>query len=328
MDIKQESKIGVICGGISSEREISLRSGKNCFDALLRKGYLNSQLIDIKSVEDIFNLNKKIDVAFLITHGKYGEDGCIQGIFEWLQIPYTGSSPLASALSMDKWVTKQLAKNLNILIPSAYKIDKNNLSKSWGILSKKNGAIFLKPINDGSSVNTFKIKSLKDLKEKINILDLNNCNYIIEEFIKGREITTSIVETKDSLLFLPILELKPKNEFYDYEAKYTHGLTEFILPAKINSDIEKAIKDNSIKIFQEIGCSGFARVDYILEESGKAYLLEVNSLPGMTDISDLPAQAKCAGIEYDNLVEMILKTAKLHNVPSRISKLCNIRLKK
>ena len=169
MDITKESKVGVICGGISSEREISLRSGKNCFDALIRKGYFNSQLIDIKSVEDIFSLNKKIDVAFLITHGKYGEDGCIQGIFEWLQIPYTGSSPLASALSMDKWITKLLAKNLNIPTANACKLDKNNLTEAWETLSKKSSAIFLKPTDDGSSVNTFKIKSLKELEERVNL---------------------------------------------------------------------------------------------------------------------------------------------------------------
>jgi len=316
MDLTKNSKIGVICGGISSEREISLRSGQNCFNALKRLGYKNTLLVDIKSIEDLLNLKNKIEVAFLITHGKFGEDGGIQGILDWLHIPYTGSSVLASAVSMDKWITKQIARAIDILTPVAYlvsieSIKKINLKNIWEALSGKNGAVFLKPRDDGSSVNTFKIKSFNELKDKIKKLNLNKSDYLIEEYIAGREITVSIIEKTNMLVVLPVLELKPKNEFYDYQAKYTKGMTEFILPAKINKHTLKKIEGDSVKIFSAVGCSSFGRIDYILD-GNKAYLLEINSLPGMTDLSDLPAQAACAGIQYDNLVEIILKSARLH----------------
>lgn len=317
MAITKETKVGVLCGGISSEREISLRSGKNCFNALIRLGYKNTVLVDIKSINDLFNLKDKIEVAFLITHGKYGEDGAIQGILEWLNIPFTGSSVIASAISMDKWITKLIAKSNNILVPKACILsvkNKNelNLENVWKELSAKTGAVFLKPGDDGSSVNTFKIKSLKELKEKTESVDLKLSDFLIEECIEGRELTASIIEINNSFKFLPILELKPKSEFYDFHAKYTKGMTEFILPAKIDSNSHKKIETDSIKLFTVIGCSSFGRVDFILDKDDNAYLLEINSLPGMTDTSDLPAQAKEAGIKYDDLVEIVLKTARLH----------------
>ena len=318
MQITKQTKIAVLCGGISSEREVSLRSGTNCFNALTRLGYSNTLLIDIKTIEDIFNLReKKTEVAFLVTHGKFGEDGTIQGVLEWLGIPYTGSSIIGSAIAMDKWLTKQIAKSNNILCPNACLLNKTtrgtlNLKIIWNELSKKNKAVFFKPRDDGSSVNICKIKSLSEFEDKIQKTDLINSDYLIEEHVAGREITVSILEVNNQLKVLPILELKPKNEFYDYHAKYTKGMTEFILPAKIEQTILKKIETDSVKIFETIGCSSFGRVDYILDEKNDAYLLEVNSLPGMTDISDLPAQAKCAGIEYDELVEIVLKSAKLH----------------
>src|SRR3989338_5592684 len=317
MEINKKTKIAVLCGGISSEREISLRSGKNCFDALERLGY-NSILIDVRTIEDLLELkNKGVEVAFLATHGKFGEDGAIQGVLEWLGIPYTGSSVLGSALSMDKWLTKQIARNNKINTPNSYLLtreDKNTsyIKNAWEELSKKNKAVFLKPRDDGSSVNTFKINSLSELEEKISKIDLVNSNFLIEEYISGKEITVSIIEVDKQLEVLPILELKPKNDFYDYHAKYTKGITEFILPANLDKESSTKIGEISKPIFSLIGCSSFGRVDYILDEKNIPYMLEVNSLPGMTDISDLPAQAACAGIKYDKVVEMILKTARLH----------------
>lgn len=318
MEITKQAKVVVLCGGISSEREISIRSGKNCFNALKRLGYKNSILFDVKSIEDLLKLKaQNIDVVFLITHGKYGEDGVFQGILDWLKIPYTGSSLIASAIAMDKWLTKEITKYNKILTPNAILLtnkDKNkiNLKQAWEELSKKYKAVFLKPRDDGSSVNIFKVKSYKELEEKIHKINLNDSDFIIEEYIEGREITVSIIEVNNELKILPILELKPKNEFYDYEAKYTKGLTEFILPARLKEQTLETIKTDSTKIFNKVGCNSFGRIDYILDENDKAYLLEINSLPGMTDTSDLPAQAIHAGIKYDELVEIILKSAKLH----------------
>ena len=317
MIISKKTKIAVLCGGISSEREISLRSGKNCFNALERLGY-NPIFVDVKTIEDLLDLkNKDIEAVLLVTHGKFGEDGAIQGILEWLNIPYTGSSILGSALSMDKWLTKQIAQNNKIDTPNSYLLTKENKNASyikiaWQKLSKKNKAVFLKPKDEGSSVNTFKVNSLLELEDKISKVDLTSCDYLIEEYIAGREITVSVIEVESQLKVLPILELKPKNAFYDYHAKYTKGMTEFILPANLDKNTEAKIADISKKIFSLIGCSSFGRVDYIIDEKDIPYLLEVNSLPGMTDTSDLPAQAACAGIKYDEVVEMILKTARLY----------------
>lgn len=318
MEISKTTKIAVLCGGISSEREISIKSGQNCFNALLRLGYKNTIIVDIKSIEDIVSLkSKEIQIAFLVTHGKFGEDGAIQGILEWLKIPYTGSSVLGSSITMDKWITKHIAKNLNILTPKGFLLtneNKNNinLKEIWEDLSNKAKGLFIKPRDDGSSVNVFKIKSLSELKEKIRSLNLTESDFIIEEFISGREITVSVIEVNNKFKVLPVLELKPKNEFYDYEAKYTKGMTDFILPSKIEEACLKKIENDSTKLLSTISCSSFARVDYILDPNNNFYLLEINSLPGMTDTSDLPAQAQEAGIKYDELVEIILKTARLH----------------
>lgn len=317
MKISKESKIAVLCGGISSEREISLKSGGNCFNALQRCGYKNSILVDVKNIDDIVDLRtQKIEIVFLTTHGRFGEDGSIQGILEWLRIPYTGSSLLASSISMDKWITKQIAKSISITTPKGYLLTNLNeidLKRSWEELSGKNSAVFLKPKNDGSSVNTYKIKSYNELKDKINLLKSDISNYLIEEYIPGRELTVSIIELNNQFKVLPILEVKPKNEFYDYEAKYTKGMTEFLLPAKLEPPCQDELEKASVKIFSSIGCTSFGRVDYILDKNNIAYMLEVNSLPGMTDTSDLPAQSAYSGIKYDALVEMILQTARLHN---------------
>jgi len=316
--LNKKSRIAVICGGISNEREISLRSGKNCYSALKRKNYENTELIDVKSLEDLLSLKtKNMEAVLLTTHGKYGEDGAIQGALEWLKIPYTGSSVLSSAISMNKWITKQIAKNIGLSCAKSFLLTKKNktsldVNKIWKELSEKDKAIFLKPNDEGSSVNTFKIKSLEKFSQKINTIDLNNTDYIIEEYIKGRELTVSIIDINETLKALPILELKPKKEFYDYEAKYTKGMTEFILPANLSENTRKKIEEDSLKIFTELGCSSCSRVDFILSEDETPYMLEVNSLPGMTDTSDLPAQAKAVGIEYDDLVEIILKSARLH----------------
>ena len=184
MEINNKSKIGVLCGGISNEREISLRSGTNCTNALVSLGYKNIQLIDIRSIDDLVNLKAKIEIAFLITHGRFGEDGLIQGILEWLRIPYTGSSVLASAITMDKWLTKKIATQCNLATPKGIllteKSTSSNLKNAWESLSG-NSAIFLKPRDDGSSVNTFKIKSLKELKDAVKKIDLNTSDYLVEE---------------------------------------------------------------------------------------------------------------------------------------------------
>lgn len=302
----KNSKVVVLAGGLSSEREISLRSGRGCFNALRRLGY-NVSLLDLEKSNQIAQLNnlEEIDIAFLCTHGSYGEDGKLQGTLEWCKIAYTGSKVLASALCMNKYFTKQILKANNIQVPSGCLLrDVNKNSVQFPVM--------LKLIESGSSIGVSKINNLEELEEAMVKYYSCASDWMIEEYIKGREITVSLLQIEKDLKVLPILELKSKNEFYDLEAKYTKGLTEFILPAPFEDEKKKEIELIALKTFRALGCSGFGRVDMIIcEKTQKPIVLEVNTLPGMTETSDLPAQAKAAGIEYDQLVELMLKTAVL-----------------
>jgi D-alanine-D-alanine ligase len=300
----KNSKVVVISGGISKEREVSLRSGRACFSALNRKGY-NVSLLDLESIEQIIDLHnsKSIDVAFLCTHGDYGEDGKLQGVLEWLKIPYTGSRVLGSALCMNKYVTKSILQASGITTPKACLLGealKNDL----------NFPLIIKPIESGSSIGVEKLNNYSELEDKYYRYEKSHEKWLIEEFIEGTEVTVSLLQVKGELKILPILELKSKNEFYDYEAKYTKGKTDFILPAQIEPEVKKKLENFSLKAFRLLNCHGFARVDAIIHKDSKVpYVLELNTLPGMTETSDLPAQAKEAGINFDELAEFMLESA-------------------
>ncbi len=323
-------KILVIAGGFSDEREVSLRSGKNVYEAILRLGYSNTEFMDLDSPEklsEIVKCRKEIDLAVLLTHGTFGEDGCLQGFLELAQIPYTGSEVLTSAIAMNKVRTKEVLAAHNLPLLKTY-LAKDVYQSGADI----DGEIIFKPSVGGSSVGISKFNSVTEFKafvDERSDLKLELDKYLIEKFIRGVEVTTSIIEstadrikqngkhckvlTKEGRNFisLPILELRPKKEFYDYEAKYTEGMTEFVLPAAIEPELEAKIHDYALEAFYRLGCKAAARVDFMIDgKTRQPYILEVNTLPGMTNTSDLPAQAKAAGIGYDELVEMIVSAAK------------------
>jgi D-alanine-D-alanine ligase len=302
----KSSKVVVIAGGISSEREISLRSGRGCFAALNRLGY-NVSLLDLESGDQIMKLHRSeaIDVAFLCTHGAYGEDGKLQGILEWRNIAYTGSKVLASALCMNKYYTRMILQSHNIEVaPGQLLRDVNKDVVKYPVM--------VKPLESGSSIGISKINSSAELEVLIAKHHDTASNWLVEQFIPGREVTVGLIEIKGELRVLPILELRSKNEIYDLEAKYTKGMTEFIIPAPLDKDLQSKIESIALRSFRAMNCSGFARVDMIIsEKTGNPVVLELNTLPGMTETSDLPAQAKAAGIEYDELVELMLKTSDL-----------------
>lgn len=303
----KESELIVIAGGFSQERDVSLRSGKNVYQALLRLGYKNAKLFQLDRLEQLEELKtNKPDLAILMTHGKFGEDGELQAFLDQAAIPYTGSNASASANCMNKVKTKEILKANNLPVLKTYKAVDIYQQKI-----KTQGAIILKEIDGGSSIGVTMYESQKAFIEleakssKLEGIDLNN--YFIERFVTGTEVTASIIEKQGKHICLPLLELRPKNKFYDYEAKYTKGLTEFILPAAIPEELTKKIKEIALKAYQALNCSGPARVDFIIDKSNQEpYILELNTLPGMTDTSDLPAQAKAAGISYDELIELIL----------------------
>jgi D-alanine-D-alanine ligase len=300
-------RIGVLCGGWSSEREISLRSGANVSEALVRLGY-NTVEIDLgRNFPDQIR-NARIDVAFIILHGKPGEDGTIQGFLELLGMPYTGSGVEASAIGIDKTNSKRLFEAAGIPTPPYVAINtRDDLKPLLKMACKDLGfPMIIKPRYEGSSVGMEIIADEKQLVEVAPRTRKQFGDLLLEKFINGMIATVGILGDQA----LPILELVPKRQaFYDYKAKYTKGETQFILPARLEKYVYARVQKLALLCHQVIGCAGFSRVDLIVEHGEDPYFLEVNTLPGMTDISDLPAQAAHVGISYDQLVLEILKSA-------------------
>lgn len=309
--INKEAKIAVLCGGMSSEAEISRRSGKGCFDALQRLGYKNSELVEVDENIAEKLKNGQYEYAYTVLHGKYGEDGCIQGILETLKIPYTGCGVMASAICMNKEYTKRILSTCPDipLAKSAF------VRKGEDVLEKTKDLkfpVFTKPVCEGSSFGMTKVNSREELKSAYEEAVKYNDDVLIEEFINGIFMTVGVLEHEGKTFATEILEIRTKHEWYDYESKYTQGLTEFVLPAKLSEELTAKIKDIAIKSHQTAGCSGVSRVDFMVSNDGIPYVIEINTSPGMTSTSDLPAQSKVMGISYDELVQIILNGAGLN----------------
>lgn len=308
--INKNSKIAVLCGGMSSEREVSLRSGKNCHAALLRLGFENAVLVDVNENIAETLKNENIEYVYNALHGKYGEDGCIQGLLEILKIPYTGCGVMSSALCMNKEYTKKILSTDNEipLIKSVFIREGENVVTAIKDLKYP---MMIKPVSEGSSFGMSKVENEVDLLKAVEEAQKYNPDVLIEEYLVGICATVGVLENCEKTFATEILELRPKNEWYDYEAKYTKGLTEFILPAELSEEMTKKIKELAIKAHKLANCSGVSRVDFHIVEN-IPYILEINTSPGMTDTSDLPAQAACMGIDYDNLVLLILNSVGLN----------------
>lgn len=307
--INKKAKIAVLCGGMSSEREVSLRSGKNCHAALLRLGFENAVIIDVD--ENIAqNLkSQNIEYAYNALHGKYGEDGCIQGLLEILKIPYSGCGTMSSALCMNKEYTKKILSTDDIpLIKSVFVRKNDDILKSTQNLTYP---LMVKPVSEGSSFGMNKVENQTELVKAVKEARKYNPDVLIEEYLVGICATVGVLEDNGKTFATEILELRPKNEWYDFEAKYTKGMTEFILPAEIPAEMTKKVKEIAVKAHNLANCSGVSRVDFHIVKD-IPYVLEINTSPGMTDTSDLPAQAAAMGIDYDTLVLLILNSAGLN----------------
>ena len=305
----KDAKIAVLCGGMSSEREVSLRSGKNCLGALHRLGYKNAEIVDVSP--NVMNDLKGFEYAYNTLHGKYGEDGCIQGVLEIMKIPYTGCGVMASAICMNKEYTKKvLSTNKNIpLIKSAFVRKGEDLIKDVEGLQYP---LITKPVSEGSSCGMTKVNKPEELQAAYEEAIKYNDDVLIEEFIDGFFITVGVLEKDGKAFATEILEIRTKTEWYDFDAKYTKGLSEFIVPATgLSKEATELTKKIAVEAHETAGCSGVSRVDFMVKDD-KPYFLEINTNPGMTDTSDLPAQAKVCGIDYDNLVLMILNSVGLN----------------
>lgn len=295
-------KVGVLLGGRSAEREVSLKSGGMVLAALRKKG-VDAHPFDPNERGLGELAREKFDRVFIALHGRFGEDGTLQGILEWLGIPYTGSGVLASALAMDKLRTKRIwaAEGL----PTAPHAVLDATTRFAAVERKLGLPIFVKPASEGSSVGMSKVKARGKLKAAWQEAAKYDQIVIGEKFIDGPELTVSILGEEA----LPAIRIETPREFYDYEAKYLADDTRYLIPCGLPKAREKQIQALCLKAFRALGCRGWGRVDLMLDKRGKPYLLEINTSPGMTDHSLVPMAARAVGISYEDLCIKVLEGA-------------------
>lgn len=306
--IDLNKRIAVLVGGPSSEAEVSRRSGNNVFKALQNLGYKNSEIIEVDENIAQTLKNKKIEIVYNAMHGLFGEDGCIQGMLEVMGIPYTGCGVLSSSVCMNKEYTKNILKEAGIPLIKSVLIRKGEDYKEK--IKGLKYPFMLKPVSEGSSIGMYKVNNPEEMEECFKKSAQCGQDVMVEEYLQGKSLTVGVLEDGDKMFATEILEFRTKTEWYDYEAKYTAGLTEFILPAELSFDMTKKVKQIAIDAFNACACKGVSRVDFLVADD-VPYVLEINTSPGMTDLSDLPAQSKAMGIDYDTLVQIILNGASL-----------------
>ncbi len=300
--MKRFGKVAVLFGGRSAEREVSLKSGAAVLEALLRSG-VDAYPFD-PALQNLLALGDDgFDSAFIALHGRFGEDGTVQGVLELLEIPYTGSGVLASALGMDKWRSKLVWHAAGLPIPAYELLDERS---DWKAVAQRLSLpLFVKPANEGSSVGISKVKTVGELPAAFREAVRFDKLVLAERFIGGGEYTVAILgETA-----LPVIKIEPANEFYDYEAKYLRNDTRYLCPSDLNDTQELEMQELARQAFALIGGKGWGRVDFLKDEAGKPFLLEVNTSPGMTDHSLVPMAARQAGLTFEQLVLRILELA-------------------
>ncbi|WP_020167693.1 MULTISPECIES: D-alanine--D-alanine ligase [Methylotenera] len=296
-EMKKFGKVAVLLGGKSGEREVSLKSGSAVLAALKRQGV---DAVAFDPVNEALSEVSKFDRVFISLHGRFGEDGTIQGALELMDIPFTGSGVMASSLGMDKWRTKLMWRAVGVATPDFELV---NADSDFAAIEQKLGLpLFVKPANEGSSIGISKVKQAGGLKAAYALAAEADPLVIAEQFVGGGEYTVGILGDQ----VLPIIKIVPKTEFYDFDAKYLRDDTEYLCPCGLSAEKEALIQREALQAFRAIGCSGWGRVDFLMDEQGNHYFLEVNTSPGMTDHSLVPMAAKAAGLSFDELVVKIL----------------------
>ena len=303
-------KVAVLLGGKSGEREVSLKSGSAVLAALQAQG-IDAEAFD-PATRPLHDL-EQYDAAFISLHGRFGEDGTMQGALELIGIPYTGSGVMASAIGMDKWRTKLIWHAAGVTTPAFEVVSADS---DFAAIEQKLGLpLFVKPANEGSSIGISKVKVEGGLKAAYELAAKSDPLVIAEQFVGGGEYTVGILGDQ----VLPIVRIVPANEFYDFEAKYLRDDTQYLCPCGLPQAQEAKIQAEALQAFKAIGGSGWGRVDFLMDEAGKHYFLEVNTSPGMTDHSLVPMAAKAAGIPFAELVKHILTLAiKQHGAKARV----------
>ncbi len=295
-------KVAVLFGGRSAEREVSLKSGAAVLAALLRSG-VDAHAFDPATRNLQALVDEGFDRAFIALHGRFGEDGTVQGALELLGVPYTGSGVMASALGMDKWRSKLVWQAGGLPVPEFLIVDEK--SNSAEVVEKLGLPLFVKPANEGSSVGISKVKSVDDLSAAYQNAAKHDKLVIAERFIGGGEFTVAILGDQA----LPVIKIEPANEFYDFEAKYLRDDTRYLCPSGLDDGREAQMQNLAKRAFALIGGQGWGRVDFLMSEDGQPYVLEANTSPGMTDHSLVPMAARQSGIGFDELVLKVLGMA-------------------
>ena len=300
-EMNRFGKVAVLFGGKSAEREVSLKSGAGVLAALQRQG-VDAHAFD--PAERPLDELRAFDRAFIMLHGRYGEDGTIQGALELMGIPYTGSGVMASAVGMDKWRTKLLWRAVGLPIPEFVMLDENS---DFAAVERQLGLpLFVKPACEGSSIGDSKVRQPGELQTAWREAAKHDALVIAEQAILGGEYTVAILGEQ----VLPIIKIVPATDFYDYEAKYLRDDTQYLCPCGLPEAREMELRAQALEAFLALGCRGWGRVDFLMDDAGRAYLLEVNTSPGMTDHSLVPMAARVAGISYEQLVLRVLEESE------------------
>lgn len=305
-------RIGVLMGGLSSEKAISIATGEAVLAALLERGY-DAQPLFVDRDIDLALRQSQIDVAFIALHGRYGEDGCIQGMLETLGIPYTGSDVLASALAMNKVKAKEIFRLHNLPTPPYYVMERPAHTDEAEILAYHGDfgyPVVVKPVSEGSSVG---VEIAADPDSFVAACERAFCfdrEVLVERYISGMEVSVAVLGDRA----VGAVEIAPSTGFYDYGAKYTSGATDYHIPPRLSPERYRGVLTQALRAHRALGCSGATRVDLIVSETGNEYILEVNTVPGLTPTSLLPKIACAAGLEFDDLIEAMLHGAELSGV--------------
>jgi D-alanine-D-alanine ligase len=305
------ARIGVLMGGRSSEREVSLRTGQAVHQSLFRRGY------DVVSVDVTDHLHQdltdqKVAIAFLALHGPGGEDGTIQGFLETIGMPYTGSGVQASAVGMHKVITKTLLAAQEIPVPGGTVVPRGAVPSLARVLqgARLKLPVVVKPASQGSTIGVTIVRQVNEWKGALALAHRYDAEAMVEAYIPGHEVTVSVLGgATGSPTVLPAVEIVAPDGFYDFSAKYQKGKTQYLCPAPLPAKVLREIGSLGRRTYQVLGCEGAARVDFRITAKGRPYVLEINTVPGMTETSLLPMAAAQAGIDYDSLVEWILQSA-------------------
>lgn len=306
--------VAVVMGGPSAEREVSLNTGAAIANALREYGYTNVVEIDL----DPRNFGKqlaesKAEVVFNAVHGLYGEDGRLQTLLEIREMPYTGSGMIASVSCMDKVITKRMLRDAGISTPACLIINKKESGIKEKIMQRFSLPVVIKPASQGSSIGVEIVKEENQLDEALANAFKYSRDILVEEFIGGKELTVSMMQKDGEVVALPVIHIAPHSGTYDYHSKYTKGATEYICPADLDEETTKKVQEISKQAYEVLGCSGVARADVMLDEVGNGYVLEINTVPGMTATSLVPKAAAAAGISFPELCNIILQSASVNN---------------